>query len=147
MITADITKQQFVVQILERDVKNIFSAQLLIATKNIYTEGTQLRTRQRSGITLSEKSSFKLLPSLQNPKYDIRIAEGRLMMTVKIAKQLRFYDMKAHGDWGIYNRQVWGILYNNALRDIRSNYGNELHDELGKVLREQLDYSGFASRK
>jgi len=43
MITDNITKQQFIVQVLERDVRNIYKAQLAIAQQNIYVEGKQLK--------------------------------------------------------------------------------------------------------
>jgi hypothetical protein len=46
--------------------------------------------------------------------------------------------MKDHGNWRIYNRQVWGILYNNALQDIKSGYGSQLHDYIGKMLRDAI---------
>ena len=36
---------------------------------------------------------------------------------------IRFLDMKKHGNYGIYNRQVWGILWNNSLQTIKYGYG------------------------
>ena len=43
MITQNITKQDFMVNVIERDIKNIYRAQLLIAQKDIYIEGKQLK--------------------------------------------------------------------------------------------------------
>ena len=35
----------------------------------------------------------------------------------------------------IYNQQVWGILYRNAMLDIKYGYKRRLHDHVGDALR------------
>jgi len=47
--------------------------------------------------------------------------------------------MKKFGNRKIYNRQVWGILYNNALKDIKFNYGQAISDVVGEKLREAFN--------
>jgi hypothetical protein len=131
----DSIKKQFVTQVIERDIKNIYNAQLLIATKNIYMTGSNRELHKRKGPLMGGRGN--LIQSLQSPDYKISVGDTITIVNT-IAKQLRFLDMKAHGNWQIYNRQVWGILYNNALQDIRAGYGKQIHDHIGKILRDIL---------
>ena len=129
------TKTEFVTEILARDMKNIYSAQLLIATKNEYKEGRELKTRKRRGETLASQASG-VVEALENPNYTIRASGESVTVEASILKKLRFFDMKHLGDWRIYNRQVWGILYNNALIDIKYRYGQKIRDVMGEALQD-----------
>ena len=71
MISDKFTRQQFIVQVLERDVRNIYKAQLAIAQQNIYVEGKQLKVKKRPGAKIGVRSGA-LLESLQNPDYLIQ---------------------------------------------------------------------------
>ncbi len=135
MISENITKSQFIVQVLERDINNIYRAQLLIARKNVYIRGKDLKTTKRRGTLIGEKSGA-LLESLENPIYKIQMQGSKLTVTASIVKQLRFMDMKHLGNWKIYNRQVWGILYNNSLKEIKYGYGQQFHDLIGEALQQ-----------
>jgi len=136
MISENIIKSSFIAQVLERDLRNIYNAQLLIATKNIYNEGRNLKIKVQKGKQFKDKKAAKrLIEKLQNPNFIISQSGENFTITNYIIKDLRFYDMKHIGNWKIYNRQVWGILYNNALRDIKSGIYEKTRDYLG----EQLD--------
>lgn len=56
MITEKITKQGFIIQVLERDIKRIFAAELAIATENIYIEGKALKIKKRRGSKIGIRS-------------------------------------------------------------------------------------------
>jgi hypothetical protein len=129
MITENITKQQFIVQVLERDIKRIFAAELAIAQENIYVSGKELKVTKQRGYKIGVRSGA-LLESLQNPDYVIQAQGEKFIVSAGIVKHMRFIDMKKYGNRRIYNRQVWGILYNNALKDIRFNYGNAIADSV-----------------
>lgn len=144
MISEKISKSEFVIQVLERDVKNIYNAQLLIAQENIYMKGKALKTTKRKGALIGRKSG-RLLESLQNPDYVIAQRGDKFILSSGIVKHMRFLDMKHLGNRQIYNRQLWGILYNNALRDIRQGYGKELYDFVGKSLQEAFNKSSSSS--
>jgi hypothetical protein len=47
--------------------------------------------------------------------------------------------MKRLGNWKIYNRQIWGILYSNALKDIKQRYGEYIGDTVGDALRDAFE--------
>jgi len=138
MISDNITKQDFIVQVLERDVRNIYKAQLAIAQKNIYIGGKQLKVTKRRGAKIGVRSGA-LLKSLENPDFMIQAQGGKFIVSAGIVKHMRFIDMKKFGNRKIYNRRVWGILYNNALKDIKFNYGQAISDVVGEKLREAFN--------
>jgi len=145
MISDNITKQDFIVQVLERDVHNIYKAQLAIAQKNIYISGKQLKVTKRHGAKIGVRSGA-LLKSLENPNFMIQAQGEKFIVSAGIVKHMRYLDMKRisskgkeYGNWKIYNRQVWGILYNNALKDIKFNYGQAISDVVGEKLREAFN--------
>ncbi|MEA4918165.1 hypothetical protein SDC9_91940 [bioreactor metagenome] len=144
MISDKITKSEFVIQVLERDVKNIYNAQLLIARQNIYIKGRALKKEKRGGALIGRKTG-RLLESLENPDYVIAQRGDKFIVSSGIVKHMRFLDMKRLGNRKIYNRQLWGILYNNSLRDIRQGYGKELYDFVGDTLRNAFGTSQSAS--
>jgi len=139
MITDNITKQAFIVQILRRDIQNIYKAQLAIANENIYVTGKSLKPLRRRGPVTGVRSG-QLLASLYNPDFNMQAQGTKFVVSVNIVKQLRFIDMKRFGNRRIYNRQVWGILYNNALKDIKYKFGETLRDSVGDALKEALLY-------
>ncbi|MFK2251054.1 hypothetical protein ACIXNM_03755 [Bacteroides fragilis] len=59
-----------------------------------------------------------------------------VVATSNIPLYIRFLDMKKHGNYGIYNRQVWGILWNNSLQTIKYGYGKEVRDRIYAGLQE-----------
>ncbi len=138
MISDKITKTQFIASTLERDVKNIYSAMSLIARQNVYIEGKKLQQKKRRGSTIGQRTGA-LLHSLENPQYSISGLDGKFIVTASIVQHIRFLDMKHLGNRRIYNRQVWGILYNNALPDIKYSYGKEVYDFVGRALREAFN--------
>jgi hypothetical protein len=137
MISEKITKQQFIVQVLERDIRNIYRVQLAIAQRNIYVEGKKLKITKRLGPRIGVRFG-SLLQSLQNPDYLIQAQGEKFIVSAGIVKHIRFIDMKKFGNRRIYNRQVWGILYNNAMKDIEYNYGSEIRNIISEKLQEAL---------
>jgi hypothetical protein len=141
MITDNITKQQFIIQVLERDIKRIFAAELAIARENIYVSGKELKVTKRKGKKIGVRSGA-LLESLQNPDYIIHTQGEKFIISSGIVKHMRFIDMIKYGNRKIYNRQVWGILYNNSLKDIRFNYGNAIANSVLDDLVEAFGKPG-----
>lgn len=137
MISDKITKQQFIIQVLERDLANIYNVQLAIARHNIYVEGKELKVKKRRGVLIGVRSG-RLLKSLENPDYVISASGEKFIVSAGIVKHMRFIDMKKFGNRKIYNRQVWGILYNNSLRAILHEYGKSIRDVVREALEEAL---------
>ncbi len=138
MVTEQMTKSEFVVEVLNRDVENIYRAQLLIAEKNIRLQGASLKAVKRSGKKIGERSG-QLKNALQNPQYNIAGIDGKFQVQAYIPLQVRFLDMKHLGNWMIYNRQVWGILYRNSLIDIKYRSGDNIRNSVGEALRDAFN--------
>ena len=65
------------------------------------------------------------MAALQNPNYSV-VPDGEgVIARSNLPLYTRFLDMKKHGNYQIYNRQIYGILY---------------HDTLGKIKYEYQDY-------
>ena len=137
MITDQMTKSQFVVDTLNRDVQNIFKAQQLIVEKNTRLQGKDLKKVQGRGRIGSR--SGRLLASVQNPKHNIVGINGSFQLEAYVPLHMRFLDMKRIGNWKIYNRQIFGILYRNSMRSIRFGYGRDMHDILSNELDKALE--------
>ncbi len=135
LIESNISKADFIFNILNRDLANIYKAQRLIVTRNTYMQGKDLKMKKRAGAQIGYKTGA-LIRSLEHPDYTISGADGKFGITANYPLHIRFLDMKRKGNWMIYNRQVWGILYNNSLRDLRLNYGKEIHDYVEDRLLE-----------
>lgn len=141
MITESISKADFIVQVLDRDVKNIYMAQRLIAEQNIYISGKDLKSSKGKGKQVSQKTG-RLLRSLSAADYDIQFDGAKFNVTSQIALHTRFLDMKKFGNHRIYNAQVWGILYGTTLPTIKYKYGQRIHDLVGQALKRALKEQG-----
>lgn len=133
MTSDTIIKRDWITGVLDRDVQNIYRSMLLIAQRNIYISGRELTVKKKRGSGIGSRTGA-LEDSLANPEYSINSNGAQFNVTAKIVQHERFLDMKRHGNKKIYNRQVWGILYNNALPDIKYNVGKEIADNIGSAL-------------
>lgn len=138
----DLIKQEFIREKVEKDVRTIFEAQLLIARERVYTrtrysrEGRSFYQEKGFGKTLDRDSL--LLKALESPQYKIEASGNGVISTSNIPLYMRFMDMKRVGNWQIYNRQVWGILYNNTINAVRYEYGKEVRERIYKQLQEMF---------
>lgn len=116
---------------VSRGFRKIFNEQRSIAARKIYekqayrTDGT---LRSRSGM---------LQKALESPAFTLEARGTSLSASATYPTYLRFLDMKRLGNYRIYNRPVWGILYKETLRDIRY----EFRDWLRKVVRDTISNS------
>lgn len=142
----DLIKQEFIRENVERDFRAIFEAQRLIALERIYTrtnysKGGRTFYQEQGYGRLVKGASGELLNALRNPRYTINLSGVGVIATSNVPLYIRFLDMKGHGNYGIYNRQVWGILYNNTLANIRDGYGKEVRERIYQQLREAFPES------
>lgn len=138
MISDDISKAEFVVKVLDRDALNIYKAQKLIAEHSIYIKGKDLKSyKKRNASPL--KRTGRLIKSLNDADYSIKMQGGQFIVSSEIALHTRFLDMKKFGNHRIYNAQVWGILYRTTLPTIKYQYGKRVHDVIGERLRQALE--------
>lgn len=141
MISENISKADFIVQVLDRDVKNIYMAQRLIAERSIYISGKDLKSSKKKGSQIGRRTG-SLLKSLSEADYDIKFNGSTFNVSSKIALHTRFLDMKKFGNHRIYNAQVWGILYGTTLPTIKYKYGQRVFDLVGQALQRALKEQG-----
>ena len=103
----------FIQVYLRKGFARVFEEQRKIAQARIYsiqayrTDGTR---RSRSG---------QLMEALQSPAFVLGASGSGLVSVVDYPIYMRFLDMKKMGNYRIYNRPLWGILYRQTFNDIR----------------------------
>ena len=131
---AESIRAQYFRQQLEKGIRDIFEAQRLISTERIYQSGHDRIREKRGGSTLQGRSGV-LLEALTNPRYGITNDGEGVRTETTLPTYIRFLDMKRHGNYQIYNRQIWGILYKETL--INTKY--EFRDWLEKHFPDLLE--------
>ena len=122
MISESIIKDKFIIQTLQRNFNEMRGVQLQILNN------ANDRIRKKFDIPVIEEKVRSRIPSITG-------SAGRVMLSMRITKQLRFLDMKKFGDMKIYNKQVWGYLYNDILPELK--YG--LSEDIKTGIRSELE--------
>lgn len=126
---------KYFTEYVNRGFRRIFDKQRRIAATKIYgkqayrTDGTP---RSRSG---------RLQAALNSPTFSITGSGAGISATAKYPTYLRFLDMKRLGNYRIYNRPVWGILYKETFNDIRFEFSAWLRKNLADSIRESYQQS------
>lgn len=126
-------REEFFKRTIENDFRKIYKAQLEIATNRVYTKGKRKTTVQGYGMAMQNRSGH-LRATLEAA--NIRISGvNPLIMETSYPVYIRFLDMKTKGNFQIYNRQIWGVLYNETLPELK--FG--LTETIRKEIRSQLE--------
>lgn len=123
----DNIKIQYFKQQLERGIKRVYEAQRAIVTSQVAYNGSTKVPLQRSGLLLS---------SLTTPRYSMNNVGAGVVSTSNVPMYIRFLDMKRKGNYEIYNRQIWGILYCDTIHSIQSDYQNWIIDNFPDMLKK-----------
>ena len=139
--SGDMPKDEFIRKVLERDARNIYRSQLLIVSQRIYVSGKDLKaSRRKEGL---QRRTGRLENSLIRPDFYMRSEGENFRLSLTYPLYIRFLDMRHKGNWKIYRKPIWGIMYNNAYRDIQFNYGKEINDWVDERLRAAFEkYKG-----
>lgn len=127
-------KSKYFREQLEKGIRDIFDAQRAIATERIYQRGHDRIRERRSGSVIKGRSGA-LMEALTNPRYLLTPDGEGVRAETTLPTYIRFLDMKRHGNYQIYNRQIWGILYNETLQNTKY----EFSDWLRKYTTESLE--------
>lgn len=126
---------KYFTEYVNRGFRRIFEEQRRIAAAKIYgkqayrTDGTPW---SRSG---------RLQQALASPTFSITGSGSGISAKVQYPTYLRFLDMKRLGNYRIYNRPVWGILYKETFNDIRFEFSAWLRKNLADSIRESYQQS------
>lgn len=121
-------KVQYLKQQVERGIREIFEAQRKIAASGTYTQGREMRTVQRKGGGVHQRTGT-LLKALSAPSFNVQQQGQGVAASSNVPMYIRFLDMKKHGNWKIYNRQIWGILYHEVRARIRFEFEDFLEQQ------------------
>lgn len=124
MITDKMIKTEFIAQTVKRDMDIIYATQEQVI-RNVFNTGT--------GKLASFLSShpFGLYSSGVNFKIEARILPYLRFLDIKYRKQ----DMGRRQKLALYNRVVWGVLYNETLPDLRYGFTQEIKTKISRDLR------------
>lgn len=126
---------KYFTEYVNRGFRRIFDEQRRIDAAKIYgkqayrTDGTP---RSRSG---------RLQQALASPTFSITGSGSGISAKAQYPTYLRFLDMKRLGNYRIYNRPVWGILYKETFNDIRFEFSAWLRKNLADSIRESYQQS------
>ena len=107
-------------------IREIYAAQVDIVDLHLYREGRERNVKLRNNYREIQNRSGAMRQALYNPKFTV----GDAQAIATIPLQLRFFDMKHLGNWRVYNRQVWGILYGHTLREIKYEWRQQIADRI-----------------
>lgn len=126
---------QYMRQQIADGLRDILEAQRLIAAERIYQKGHDRVIEKRGGLPVSGRSG-DLMEALTNPRYGVSVSRNGVVGETSLPTYIRFLDMKKHGNFQIYNRQVWGILYKETYNKIKFEYREWLENNFRNMLNE-----------
>lgn len=131
----DIAKQRYFREHLEKGIRDILEAQREIAAEGVYRSGSSRQVSGRYGQQVTGRSGA-LMDALVNPRYRV-VPDGSGFRTeTTLPTYIRFLDMKKHGNLKIYNRQIWGILYSETLKNIKFEFRDWLRKHFPELLEQ-----------
>jgi len=130
MISGGAIKTQYVREILERDAKFINETQGKVISENL---------RRVSG---------RLLRSIYRKDFQIQADDNRMMLQFNYLRYLRFLDIKSSMDkfknkelrskLALYNRVIYGRLYNETRSDIKYGLTEQVKDRIRTELEKAI---------
>lgn len=120
-------KGEYLKQQLQKGLNDIFEAQRKVAGRKI--DSSEKAKKSRSG---------QLMASILHPDYKLSAFAGGVQGVITYPREIRFQDMKHLGNWRIYNKQIWRILYKETFANIRFEFSEWLKSRMIKNLQEAL---------
>ena len=120
-------KGEYLKEQLQKGLNEVFEAQRAVAARKI--DRSDKARKSRSG---------SLMASLMHP--DCKLTSGAAFVhgVVTYPSELRFQDIKSLGNWRIYNKQLWPVIYRKTLKNIRFEFSAWLRDRAVRDLTDAL---------
>lgn len=129
MITDEMIKGEFISQTVSRDMKIIYDTQQSVV-QEFFTGGTG-----RLANFLSTKPFTLAVDTANIKRYHVRVLTYLRFLDIRYRKQ----DMDKRRRLALYNRVIWGVLYNETLPDIKYGFTKEIRQKIGSQLRGALE--------
>lgn len=107
--------QGFLQQVLDYGIRKIYDRQLDIATQR----GMERRLQHRRYYV---GAGEHIISTLRQRLTQLQVQGSTAEVISQIPLVMRFVDMKRYGNWEIYNKQVWGMLYRDVFSDLSQKY-------------------------
>lgn len=130
MVTDELIKTEFIHSIVTRDINRIYDTQEEVIRAN-FKSGTG----RLADFISQHPVSFS--GEGQKQIYHMRVFSYLRFLDIRYRKQELFFRRKL----ALYNRVIWGVLYNETLQDLR--YG--LTDNIRELMRNDLEQFGGIS--
>jgi hypothetical protein len=132
MIDSPDTLSRYLRYQLERGFRHILAEQSAIAGERVYGHSafrSDGSPRGRSG---------RLAKALSSPTAAFSGSGASLSARIDYPTYIRFLDMKRKGNYKIYNRPVWGILYRETFQNIRYEFRDWVRNNAVSGLQSAL---------
>lgn len=126
MISDELVKKSFISQIMRRDAAFIYDTQARVLRENFKGDN-----RKAALASYLSKRPFSVSAYGMNFIYYFNIMTYLRFLDIKYSRQ----DMGKRSKLALYNRVVWGRLYNETIRDLK--YG--LTEDIKSGIRKQLE--------
>ena len=133
MISDNIAKLTFINNALADGFKQINEAQIDIASERLYCVGSSKKKTQGHGEVKSDKF---IETYLRGQQASIMHNGASFIMSSKVLTRIRFLDMKKYGNYQIYNRQLYGILYNETMPRIKFQFYDQVQNQMQNLQQE-----------
>lgn len=130
MVTDELIKTEFIHTIVSRDINRIYDTQEEVVRQN-FKGGTG-----RLAEFLSQHPVSISGEGLKQT-YHMRVFSYLRFLDIRYRKQEMFFCRRL----ALYNRVIWGILYNETMQDLR--YG--LTENIRELMRNDLEQFGGVS--
>ncbi len=132
MVTDEMIKKQFVHQTLKEGIMRIYNTQEEVVRNNL---------QERTG---------RLMTVISAHQFESEETQTSQKVFVRILPYLRFLDMQyrtrndriaktKRSNLALYNRVVWGVLYNETFPELRSGFTNEVRQGIRKMLENSFN--------
>ena len=125
--------QGFLQQVLDYGIRKIYDRQLSIATQR----SMERRLNERRNYV---SAGEQIIGSLRQRLTQLQVQGSTAELISQIPLVMRFVDMKNYGNWQIYNRQVWGMLYREVFSDLSQKYRSyiifQMRLQLGRAFND-----------
>ena len=107
--------QGFLQQVLDYGIRKIYDRQLEIASQR---SAERRENARRNYVAAGEQ----IIGHLRQRLSQLQVQGSTAEVISQIPLVMRFVDMKRYGNWEIYNKQVWGMLYRDVFSDLSQKY-------------------------
>jgi hypothetical protein len=126
VVTDELIKKSFISQIIRRDAAFIYDTQARVVRENFSTDG-----RSSTLAYYLSKRPFSLSGQGLNLVYYFNVITYLRFLDIKYSKD----KMGLRSKLALYNRVIWGRLYNETIRDLK--YG--LTEDIKRDIRQRLE--------